>query len=92
MNAPTSVAHSKNLPGIRADEIIGTMARALPFPLEANQRGAWRYLIKLLRSLVDQLPSCTAFFESIIPGMGSLDRILVCGLTREMGVDVAGRA
>lgn len=63
-----------------ADQIIGAMARQLPFPLEASQREAWRFEINLLASLADQLKGATAFFEFVIPRMGRrADVVLVAG-------------
>lgn len=69
----------EKLAGHSADEIIGIMARALPFPLEASQREAWRYEIELLAPFHRELPSCTVFFEFIIPRMGRrADVVLAC--------------
>lgn len=61
------------------DEIIGIMARSLPFPLEASQREAWRFEIELLQSLFGELPTGSAFFEFVIPRMGRrADVVLAC--------------
>lgn len=51
-------------------ELLGQLARKLPFAIDPAQRAAWEYQIRHLRTLAPELPSAHFFMEFLIPRMG----------------------
>ena len=60
--------------------IFGHLAKALSFPVEAPQRSAWLFQIKLLQELATDLPAAHIFLKFAIPRMGRrADAIITIG-------------
>lgn len=63
-----------------ADQILGALTKALPFPVEPAQREAWLFEIGHLKKLGASLPEAHIFLEFAIPRMGRrADAIIVHG-------------
>lgn len=69
--AATDVGH------LTDDDLFGRLARALNFAVEPNQRAAWLYQIRHLRSLATDLPGAYFFLEFLIPRMGRRADLIV---------------
>jgi hypothetical protein len=69
--AATDVGH------LTDDDLFGRLARALNFAVEPNQRAAWLYQIRHLRSLAADLPDAYFFLEFLIPRMGRRADLIV---------------
>lgn len=60
--------------------ILGSLASALPFAAEIEQRIAWQYGIEQMRPIAQALPGATIFLEFAIPRMGRrADAVIVAG-------------
>ncbi len=58
-------------------EIVGRLAKKLPFALLPTQTAAWEYQVKHLRVLANDLPEAHFFLEFLIPRMGRRADLIV---------------
>ncbi|MFT3995865.1 MAG: DUF2075 domain-containing protein [Asticcacaulis sp.] len=62
------------------DQILGELARANPFALDLEQKGAWLQQIHILRNALTVIEAFTLYFEFTIPRMGKrADVVLIIG-------------
>jgi hypothetical protein len=62
------------------DQLLGALARSLPFPVEPSQRSAWQFEIAHLQAIGAALPDAHIFLEFAIPRMGRrADAIIIAG-------------
>lgn len=58
-------------------ELLGRLAKNLPFAIEPQQRAAWEYQIGHLRELAEALAEAHFFMEFLIPRMGRRADLIV---------------
>lgn len=70
--------NSTELTAAVSEAVLGTLAQALPFPLEQAQTSAWQFEIQHLKIMAASLPDASFFLEFAIPRMGRrADAIIV---------------
>ncbi len=73
-------AKGRDFAATHVDQLLGALARSLPFPVEPAQRAAWQYEILHLQAIGAALPEAQIFLEFAIPRMGRrADAVIVAG-------------